>query len=89
MDEREYLLEWPPPHSPNYTSPVSKKRKVSSETQESHYNTELIEESTEASTQSLLAKWWKRNGGVIRRESAEFCIPKSKNPNTIIHSITK
>lgn len=57
---------------------------------------ELIEStSPDISTRSLIAKWWKKyNKRIIattsngREEGTPFGLPESKNPHTLIHSIS-
>ncbi len=98
MDDIEYLLEWPPTLSPAHThSSAAKKRKLSNDygsdedscSNEGRVDIELIENTSSAiSTQSILAQWWKRNGGLVK-QNVDFSLPHSKNPNTIIQYITK
>ena len=96
MEEKEYLLEWPPPSTNNDDSAPSPKRiKMSCEFYPSNSHLHLLEtdieltrnDSFDVSTRSLLARWWKRN-----KKGAEnnlFELPDSKNPNTLMQHIAK
>lgn len=99
--EKEYVLEWPPTTDQviDDFAPTRKRRKVSEEPLESSQDllsasqgdvdVDLIENcSAQVSTASLLAKWWKRNREMVEDDQS-FCLPESKNPNTMIHHITK
>ena len=102
MEAKEYLLEWPPPHSETLpdeqeSPPEAKRRKKSHEEglpvtgKETSRDSddELIKKDTNVSTKSLLAMWWKRNNrNSENARDKSFQLPESKNPNTLLHHLT-